>query len=346
MSPPDIFDALVEKFLEHKRHTDGRQPRTIAAYRDVLARFKVFMAGRDPRTAQEDELLLFTGLHLNKQFGLHARSRIPYVACIRGFYSWLQQRGQCEVNLAARIEYPAAGKPLPDVMSMASAEKLMAAPDFSRFEGVRDAAMMALLIGCGLRVSGLVGLNRSALVEYELRDRYARTERRLGVRTLEKGNKERLLPIPREAELLIRMYLEHPDRAGIDAHLKDGDEVLFVNTINRRCPPHEWVGEKRRLTARGVQRIIERYADKVGVPRREAHPHAARHLFGTELTEDDTPLQVTGALLGHGSAESTKIYTHLALRKATSVVDKAGPLSKIKTPASALLGMMKERFTV
>ncbi|WP_374537165.1 tyrosine-type recombinase/integrase [Chitinimonas taiwanensis] len=346
MYPPENFDEFIAAFLSHKRHSDGRSPRTIAAYGDVLARFKMFLQ-RDPRDATEDELILFTGLHLNKAYGMHARSRIPYVACIREFYSWLQQRGHCPVNLAARIEYPKAGKPLPNVMSLASAEKMMAAPDFSRFEGVRDATMMALLIGCGLRVSGLVGLNRSSITEYQVNDRHRRNqERRLALRVMEKGEKERLVPLTREAELLLRIYLDHPDRAAIDASLKDGDEVLFLNTINRRCPPHEWVGERRRMTDRGVQRMMVRYAEKVGVPRAEAHPHAARHLFGTELTEDDTPLQVTGALLGHASGESTKIYTHLAMGKTTAVMDRSSPLSKIKTPASALLGHMKERFTV
>lgn len=341
MSTPTSFDKLMSGFLDYKRYNDGCAPRTVAAYRDILERFRVFLVGCDPREVTEEDLLLFTGQYINRKFKLHARSRVVYIACIRGLYAYMTETGMISTNPAERLQYPRAGRPLPDVLSQASAEKLLAAPDLNTFEGIRDAAIMALLIGCGLRLSGLVGLNRSNLTRYQHKGRA-----RMGVKVLEKGDKERLIPIPLEAELLLRIYLDHPDHALTEATLPDGDQVLFVNINNRHCPMHEWHGERRRLSKRGVQRMIERYADAAGVPRSEAHPHAARHLYGTELTEEDTPLQVTGMLLGHASAESTKIYTHLAIRKTTDVVDKANPLGKITTPASELLRQMKGRFTV
>lgn len=341
MSPPVNFDKLVSGFLDYKRYSDGCSLRTVAAYRDILERFRVFLVGCDPREVTEEDLILFTGMYLNRQFGLHARSRVVYVACIRGLYAYMAERAMVASNPAERLQYPRAGRPLPDVLSQASAEKLLAAPDLNTFEGVRDAAIMALLIGCGLRLSGLVALNRSNLTRYQHKGRA-----RMGVKVMEKGDKERIVPIPMEAELLLRIYLDHPDHSPADATLPDGDQVLFVNINNRHCAMHEWHGEKRRLSRRGVQRMIERYADKAGVPREEAHPHAARHLFGTELTEEDTPLQLTGMLLGHSSAESTRIYTHLAMRKATDVVDRGNPLGKITTPASELLRQLKGRFTI
>ncbi|MDK2124704.1 tyrosine-type recombinase/integrase [Parachitinimonas caeni] len=70
------------------------------------------------------------------------------------------------------------------------------------------------------------------------------------------------------------------------------------------------------------------------------HPHALRHLFGTELTESDTPEGLTSALMGHSSAQSTRIYTQLAMKKKASTLDQANPLAKTRTPASDLLARM------
>ncbi len=338
---PDRAESLSDQFLTFKRNSEGCSPRTIAAYSDILTRFRSFLGDRDLRAVTEDDLVLFTGAHLNKHHKLHARSRIPYISCIRGFYAWLHKTQHMAINPASRLAYPKAGKPLPDVMSLANAERLMAAPDFGELEGVRDAAILALLIGCGLRIGGLVGLNRSSLTTFEQRAGKV-SESRLALRVMEKGQKERLLPVPREAALLLRVYLDHPERDGHEAVIGQGDEPLFLNTRNRRIPPHEWIGERRRMSARGVQRMIARYAAQAGIPAEQAHPHALRHLFGTELTESDTPEGLTGALMGHSSAQSTRIYTHLAMKKKASALDQANPLAKIRTPASDLLARMKQ----
>ncbi len=332
MVPPVSFDKLVTGFLNAKQFAEGCSVRTVEAYADILKRFEVFLEGRDVRTLSEQDLIVFVGLYVSKQFGLHARSRVPYVACIRGFFAWLAECGVTPDNLAEKVEYPRAGRPLPAMLSQASAEKMLAQPDYNTFEGVRDGAILSLFIGCGIRLAGLVALNRSSIRRYQHKN-----EARLALRVMEKGDRERMIPIPREAELMLTVYLEHPDYQAAETSLPDGDQVLFVNLNNRRCPAHEWHGERRRFSRRGVQRMFERYADAAGVPRDEAHPHAARHLFGTELTEDDTPLHVTGALMGHAAPKSTEIYTHLALRKTTDVIDKANPLAKIKSPAQSLL---------
>ncbi|KAF0812815.1 Tyrosine recombinase XerD [Andreprevotia sp. IGB-42] len=327
------MDVLIAGFIEFKKTNEGRAERTGAAYTDILYRFRDWLAGRDPCACTEDELLVFTGLHLNKAFGLHARSRVPYVACIRGFYAWLDRCGYLgDFNPAENLPYPKAGKPLPRVISLGHLEALIAQPDLGTFEGVRDAAMISLIAGCGFRLAGLVALNRSCLVEYELKK-----QKRLALRVLEKGDKERLQPVPREAELLLRVYLEHPLHEHIDAALPNGDRPMWISTRNSRIPAHEFHGDARRLSHRGVQEMIRRYGIRAGVPEADLHPHSLRHRFGTELTESDVPLDQTGDLLGHSSHQSTLIYLHLAINKRTASVDRANPLSKIRTPASELL---------
>ena len=147
--------------------------------------------------------------------------------------------------------------------------------------------------------------------------------------------------MPREADLLLRIYLEHPDMQGIDRSLPDGDKVLFVSTGNRKCPEHEYFGERRRLTQRGIYGIIQRHGLKAGIPISQLHPHAMRHLYGTELAESDVNERSHQQLMGHSDPRSTQVYVHLATKKLTGDVDRANPLAKIKTPVTDLLGKLR-----
>lgn len=326
------MNRYFEQFLLFKADNDACADRTVRAYRDVLARFETWLAGREPLALIADDLLVFTGPYLHKALHLAPVSRVPYVACIREFYGWAAARGLAGHNPASVVPYPRTSRKLPRAATLDVAERLMWAPDFSTFEGVRDAAMLSILIGCGLRLTGLCNLNESDLISQALDG-----EPRLVLRPTEKGRKERMLPVPREADLLLRVYLEHPKLAAIDRQLPDGDQVLFVTTRNRRCPEHEYHGARRRFSPRGVQGMLLRHARTAGVDNAVHNPHAFRHLMGTELAEEDVDLLTRQQLFGHADPKTTAIYTQLAMRKLTRVVDQANPLGKMKTPVSALL---------
>lgn len=330
--------ADVAAFLEWKRINRGRSARTIEVYGLALRRLGEFLAGRDHRTVQPDELLIFTGKWLYDRGLVDPLSRKTHVSAVREFYRWAKATRRALENPAELVPHAKAGRRLPRVMTLEMGERLMWAPDFSRFEGVRDAAIIGLLIGCGLRVSGLVGLNAGNLVVQVIDGRP-----RMVLRTTEKGGKERQLPVPLQADMLMRVYLDHPDLAAIDRRLPSGDEVLFVSLRNRTVPPHEYRGEARRLSDKGVQRMLLKYARKAGVPEHLAHPHALRHMFGTELAEDDVPTATAAELMGHDDMKNTKIYQQLAMRKKTKVIDQAGPLAKMRTPASELLGALAKQ---
>lgn len=332
------MDELVEKFLSFKLHNMGRSGRTVEVYRLALNRLGDFLeeTNLDWAAAKHDDLVLFTGVWLHRKGLKDPLSRRPHISAVREFYKWAKQTGLLPSSPAEHVPYPDAGRRLPSVMTMASAEKLMWAPDFATFEGVRDGAIIAVLIGCGLRVSGLVNLNESHVITEAIEGRP-----RLVLKVREKGNRERKMPVPEQADLLLRLYMEHPALAEIDRTLLDGDKVLFVNTRNRSVPEHEHIGEARRLSRRSVREMIQKYGKLVGIPEDTLHPHAMRHLFGTELAEDDVDLLVRQKLMGHQNASTTEIYTHLALRKLTRVTDKANPLAKMRTPASDLLARLK-----
>ncbi len=333
---PDVnYDELVDQFLSWKRHNKGRSVRTSTAYRLALRRLAEFAAAdradRDPLTLTRDELEIFSGKWLYDR-GVGPRGRRPYVAAVREFFKWLYQQRGLERNPAASLEYANVGRVLPKVITLGNAEKLMWAPDFSTFVGVRDGAILGLLAGCGLRVSGLVGMNDVDVIQ-EVIDK----ERRLLVRVTEKGSRQRLVPVPREADMLLRVYMDHPQLNEIDRALPDGSKVLFVSVSNRTCSPHEYRGARRRLGRRAVYELIKRYGQREGIPLEQLHPHAMRHLFGTELAEEGIDLQRRQQLLGHLDPKSTEIYTHTAMRGLSRDLDRGNPLGKMNTPVTDLL---------
>lgn len=331
MSAHSSDAAAIEGYLTHLKGSRGRRPRTLEAYGACLARLQEFMQGRALLEAQADELEAFCGIWLHKR-GVVARSRKPYISAVRGFYAWAAKCDLVSVDAGAGLLHPKTAKPMPEAMSLRNAEKLMWAPDLATFIGLRDAAMLALLIGCGLRVSGLVNLDVENLRNEELDGKP-----RLSLRVVEKGEKERLLPVPREAEMLVRTYLDHEQLATYDRLLPSGRRVLFVNARNTRVPAHEYRGEAVRMSRKSVWKLIQRYGEAVGIPEAERHPHALRHLFGAELGEDDVNLIMRGELLGHSDPKTTAIYDGLAMRRKTKVMDATSPLGKIKTPVTELL---------
>lgn len=326
----------ITDFLTFKKRNQGRRERTAAAYGDALRRLQVFLDGRDILDASPDELEMFCGPWLHKQ-GVQAVARRPYIAAVREFFKWAKHTKRARDNQAAGLTYPKTGRKLPRVLSLTNAERLMWGPDFNTFKGVRDAAILSVLIGCGLRISGLTGLNQGNLVSVEHKGQI-----RMVIKTKEKGDKERLVPVPKEAEMVLRLYLEHPELKDVDRTLPDGDQVLFVSLSNRNVPPHLYIGEARRLADRSIRDMIRTYGEAVGIPVEQLHPHAMRHLYGTELAESDVDLLLRQDLMGHEDAKHTRIYTHLATRKKLEEIDRAAPLAKMKTPVSELLARLNK----
>lgn len=328
------FSALVDAFLSWKRMNQGRSARLEVAYRLHLERLARFMgeSGRTPLEAGHDDLVAFSGPWLFKQGLTDPVSRRPAISAVREFFRWAKARGHVKSNQASGLAQPKVGKKLPRVMTLADLEKLMWQPDFGTLAGVRDAAMIAVLAGCGLRAGGLVRLNESAVIPDVIEG-----QPRLFLQVVEKGNRARQVPVPEQAALLLRLYLEHPDLAAIDRTLQDGDKVLFVTMNRRDIPACDYRGEARRFSSKRVQQVLQRHGRRAGVNESVLHPHAMRHLFGTELAEDDVPTTTAQKLLGHADPKSTEIYQHLAKRKLTRVLDQANPLGKVNTPVSDLL---------
>lgn len=330
----------IDAWLSYNELNKGHSANTVHHYRKVVERFSAWLRsqGRSVQAAQPQDLQEFAGavLHAEK---LSPSSRRVAVSALRSYYRFLQRRKVLQDNPAADLPYPKMGRKLPVPIPLAAAEKLMAEPDLDTFKGVRDVAMMSVLLGCGPRVAGVCGLNECDLL-------FAPNEagvEELTIRFREKGGKERVVPAPEDTRLLVRAYLGHPELERIDRRLPNGELVLFVNIYNSKVSPPEHRGEARRLSTWSAWDMLRGYATQAGVDPKLVHPHAFRHLYGQELAEHDVDLVVRQRLLGHAKPESTEVYSHIAYRKLRQEMKRANPLASIRTPATGLAGLLKGR---
>ncbi len=219
------------------------------------------------------------------ELGMSATSQARTLSGIKAFFSFMIMEDLLVIDPTDTLEAPKTGRKLPDTLSYEDIVLLLEAVDLSTPEGTRNRAILEVLYSSGLRVSELTELRLSNLyVDQGF------------VRVTGKGNKERLVPIGRDALKHVGLYLQ-----GIRCHLdiKLGNEDFVF--LNRR-------GTK--LSRIMIFNIIKEAADKAGV-RKSISPHTFRHSFATHLIEGGADLRAVQEMLGHESITTTEIYTHL-----------------------------------
>lgn len=219
------------------------------------------------------------------ELGLSAYSQARIISGLRAFFRYLMAEEVADSDPTELIEGPKLGRKLPDTLEYHEIEKIMAVIDLSKPEGMRNRAMLETLYSSGLRVSELVGLKVDQLY-FDIGF----------LRVIGKGNKERLVPIGKEAMKFVRIYLEE-----VRVHLtpkKDSESVVF---LNRRG------GKISRVM---VFLVIRDLVERAGI-RKTVSPHTFRHSFATHLIEGGADLRAVQEMLGHESITTTEIYTHL-----------------------------------
>ncbi len=274
---------VIEAYLDAVWMERGLAENTLTAYRGDLKRFADWLAqrGLGLLRARRAHVLEF----LADQAGAPPRTIARRLSALRRFYLHQCRERRVEQDPCARVDAPKLGRPLPDALTEAQVETLIAAPDTSTPFGLRDRAMLELLYATGLRVSELVTLT------------VAQLNRRQGViRVSGKGNKERLVPVGDEALEWLSVYLR--DGRGLILGARQS-EALFPSRAGRA------------MTRQAFWQIIKRHALSAGI-RKPLSPHTLRHAFATHLLNHGADLRVVQMLLGHSDISTTQIYTHVA----------------------------------
>ena len=299
MSADAEFYHWVDRYLDFLVVEKGLSRKTIAAYSSDLMRFGRYLEERR-RTllAAIDTALLLEYLIFLRKAGLGARSRSRHLVALRGLFRFLTIEKVIDKNPARQIDLPKTGLQLPDVLSVDDVNALLAAPDRNRPEGLRDAAMLELLYGAGLRVSELISIETTAV---NLEGGFARV--------LGKGNKTRVVPIGRLAIAAVQDYL---------------DRARPVLLKDRSCR-HLFVTRRgSAMTRQSFWHLIGRYG-RIARLTKKITPHSLRHSFATHLLEGGADLRAVQMMLGHADIATTQIYTHVAQQQLLAAHKKYHP---------------------
>ena len=205
-----------------------------------------------------------------------------------------------------RLESPKRWRTLPEVLSVAEVDRLLAAPLLEDPLVFRDRALLELAYGAGLRVSEWISVGvRDVMFDESL------------VRVFGKGSKERLVPIGRSARRALEAYLvrARPLLAG-----PRSGPALFLNA------------QGSRLTRQGCWKILRRHARHAGLEA-EVSPHVLRHSFATHLLAGGADIRSVQELLGHASLATTQVYTRITQDRLREVYLRAHPRARHTTPS-------------
>lgn len=288
---------FIKEFLTYIQVEKGLARHTLESYSRDLARLHQWSA------ANQKSLLDLTRADLRKWIaslsrdGLAPASVARSVSAVRGFFKFLMLDGHIKRHPAEDLDTPQRFSYLPRFLTEDEINRLLAAPDVSTEEGIRDRAMLEIMYASGLRVSELVALKQADV------DLHA------GIVVCHgKGSKERRVPLGKSAIQWLQRYA-----AAKAAYGKNDSTPMFLNRgkpFNRHLA---WA-------------IIKRHAEDVGIGR--VSPHTLRHSFATHLLQHGADSRSVQALLGHSDISTTQIYTHITDLHLRSAYDRFHPRAR------------------
>jgi integrase/recombinase XerC len=302
--------GLVERYLEHVRVEKRLAARTVELYALDLQKLT------DCAAQAGVALLEVQNAHVRRWVaqmhggGRSGRGIALILSGWRGFYAWLGREGLVRSNPVVDVRAPKVAKPLPKALSVDDAVQFASfnAAEADPWLEARDAAIVELLYGCGLRVGELVGLDAAASgVAKGWVDLQAGEAHVLG-----KGSKRRTVPVGSKAIAALRHWLEQR-AAGRHADAA----ALFIGRNGTRLGAQSvWTRLKQRSLRAGIATPV--------------HPHMLRHSFASHVLQSSGDLRAVQELLGHANIGTTQVYTRLDFQHLAKAYDAAHPRAKRK----------------
>jgi integrase/recombinase XerC len=301
----DGADALRKNWLASLAHERRASPHTLRAYGDDVARFIGFQAGHTGGALTEKALAKLSPadirafITVRRGEGLGPGGVQRALAAVRSFYKFLAREGILENAAARSIRTPRVRRGLPRPLSVVDAERAIteAGEHTVEWMGARDAALLTLLYGAGLRISEALGLKRGDVPLGET------------LTVVGKGAKERSVPVLPLVAAALADYAAQIPFSGTPS------SPLF---LSRRGKP---------MSAREAQGLMQRLRGRLGLPEK-ATPHALRHSFATHILQGGGDLRSVQELLGHASLSTTQIYTAMDTAALLETYSRAHPRGK------------------
>ena len=296
--------GLIQTYLDHLTVERGMSRHTVGAYGRDLRRYASYLAEQgisDPSRVSSAMIGSYTarlreGVAAPDGAGwleqpLASASAARAVIAVRSLHRFARAEGLTSEDPARNIRPPKPPRRLPKALSLEQVQAMLAVPATDTEVGVRDAALLELLYGTGVRISEAVSLDVDEV------DRLVRArtgEPAPGLRVLGKGGKERIVPVGSYA------------RAALDAYLVRGRPVLAAP--GRGTPALFLNTRGGRLSRQSAWAVLRSVAEKAGITA-DVSPHTLRHSYATHLLDGGADIRVVQELLGHASVTTTQIYT-------------------------------------
>ncbi len=296
--------SLIERYLEHVRVEKRLAQRTVELYALDMQKLAA--------NAQQAgiPLIRVQNAHIRRWVAqMHSGGRSGRgIALIlsgwRGFFTWLGREGLVDSNPVQDVRAPKSPKPLPKALSVEESMQLadFDAEDDDPWLETRDAAIVELLYGCGLRVGELVGLDVQAAggargwIDLDAADAHV----------LGKGGKRRSVPLGSKAIEALRLWL------AVRGDVPTAGAALFTGRRGTRLTPQSiWQRLRRRSLRAGLATPV--------------HPHMLRHSFASHILQSSGDLRAVQELLGHANIGTTQVYTRLDFQHLAKAYDAAHP---------------------
>ena len=297
----NAFTYPIEDYIHFIRVERQLSANTLASYRRDLESYAQHLQDvqqlKNYNEVHREHILL----HLEnlRTEGKTARTVARHISSIRSFHQFLLREKVTTTDPTVHLEMPQVEQKLPKVLSIEEIDALIAAPDRSKPQGVRDVAMLELLYASGMRISELIELN---IEDIHLTMGF--------VRVFGKGRKERIIPLGRGALNAMSSYLERA-RYELQGKYPKTDAVFISH-------------RGKRLTRQGCWKIIKTHAEKARI-NKALTPHVLRHSFATHLIENGADLRAVQEMLGHADIATTQIYTHVSKTRLSEVYKQFHP---------------------
>ena len=299
-----LLSKVIEEYLQYH---DGlnHSPHTIRWYSDILSALSAFLGA-------EARLRDLTVQRI-RAYQSHLRSRRKddgeplsdetlhdHVRAIKTFLTWLHTEEYLDEDVAARIELPRKGRKDLDVLTEGELARIFQYLPLADDKGCRNAAIVSLMVDCGLRLGEVPGLDLDDL----------RLEESL-VRVLGKGRREEWVPFGGFTGKVLRRYSQH-----FRPYIANGTTALFVNQFGER------------LRVEGIKSMVQRLAERSGVER--LHPHLLRHTAATRLLANGCDLHTVQRILRHRSVTTTTRYLHLLNSDVREKMQTFSPMDRLQ----------------
>ena len=295
-TPASPLMPHLDAFIQTSVFESGLAEKSLSAYASDIGRYLEHLDENGIAAAddivREDVLDHLIAL---RKSGLSARSIARHLSAIRKFHLYLHDEHITEKNPTEDFDSPRMLRSLPHVLSGSEIEAMLATPDRSEDQGIRDAAILELFYSCGLRISELANL---PLMDVHL------DESSLRVRG--KGSKTRVVPLGEVAQQRLREWYD------VRARWKQDDKTVFLSTRGRR------------MNRTSVWTVVKHAARAANI-RQNVTPHMLRHSFATHLLDNGADLRAVQEMLGHSDIATTQIYTHVSRERLTEAHQKFHP---------------------